>query len=80
MQARPPPMNVILYVTQYIQVTVVLKENIHGSVNSGHTCISDTLGQGREPTLRLPFICIGSPYIWIPIGVGDRYDNLRTLL
>ena len=79
MQARPPPMNVILYVIQYTEV-LVLKENIHRSVNPRHTCISDTLGQGGEPTLRLPFICIGSPYIWIPIGVGDRYDNLRTLL
>ena len=60
MQARPPPMNVILYVIQYTQV-LVLKENTHRSVNSGHTSISDTLGQGGEPTLRLPLMRVISP-------------------
>lgn len=74
MQARAPPINVILKSKQSVLTlwnTTTCKVDSHIGIDPRDMRLKECLRKGRQPTLRLPFLRIGTPQSGISIASSD---------
>ncbi len=79
MQARAPPMNVIL-TEQSAIVNYSVVERIYFAricVYSLDIGICNALGKWSQPTFRLPFRRIGPPNRWVTVQIIDLGEHVR---